>query len=186
MVTIKLPSLLCSYHGCCYVTIVTDYMAVLCAMAIVQLLWLFSLMFSLASLFLARMTLTTLLLYVVKCSTTTMAADVPLPWLLFGLMAVEFKSLSFLSLQASVHPHCCLCRCSGATVRAVLFTAGAIQLPCLHICNHGMGNNSILLQFCNNVLLRLSYCTMFRMPIISQLQYTAIYCRQSYSLSIHS
>ena len=55
-----------------------------------------------SSLFLARMTPTTLLLYVVKCSTATMATNIPLPWLLFGLMAVELKSLPSLSMQACI------------------------------------------------------------------------------------
>jgi len=32
----------------------------------------------------------------------------------------------------------------------------------------GLGNNSILLQYCNNVLLQLLYCMIFRMAIVLQ------------------
>jgi len=39
----------------------------------------------------------------------------------------------------------------------------------------GLGNNSIFLQYRNNILLQLSYCMTFRMAIILQLQYTTIY-----------
>lgn len=50
----------------------------------------------------------------------------------------------------------------------------------------GLAYHSILLQYCNIVLLQLSHADTSRMAILSQLQYTVqYYCTQSFTLSLH-